>query len=232
MLRIACIDDDSKVTDLLRSYLERYGAEHDRQFDIKTFGGGWKFLEEKETFDIAFIDIDMPGIDGLSVARDLRKNEDGCMIIFLTNWAQYALDGYEVNAFDYLVKPLTYEKFGVRFKKAAVLAESRQKENIVIVSGYAKKKINIRNLFYIEVRQHKLIYHTASGLEEAWGSMRETAEKLKNFGFSLCNASFLVNLRYVTKIDGELLWVGSEKLKISRNKKRSFMDDLTSYRHI
>lgn len=229
MLRIACVDNVKEITDLMTNYLMRFGEEKDVELDAAAFQGGWAFLEAKQPFDIVFFDVDMPDLDGMSTAKELRKYDDRCIIIFLTNWAQYAINGYEVGALDFLVKPLSYSTFCLRFQRAVDAAHRNRQEDIVVTEKYGKRRIGIRDILFVETERHKLIYHTVSGPVETWEAMKPVAERLVPYGFALCNSGVLVNLRCVEKVEKNSIWVAKKELPVSRSKKKSFLDALTSY---
>ena len=101
MIRIAVVEDEEKYYRVLKGYLDRYGTESNEKIEVVWFENGAVFLEQFHSdFDIILLDIEMPVMDGLSVARDVRKADDYVIIIFITNMAQYAIHGYEVNALD------------------------------------------------------------------------------------------------------------------------------------
>ncbi len=229
MLRIACVDNEKEQTDTLTSYLERYGADTGIALEIFAFHGGWAFLESRKTFDIVFLDIDMPDLDGMSTAKELRAVDDKCLIIFVTNWAQYAINGYEVRAFDFLVKPVNYNQFSMKFRNAVAAAERNRQDEIIVTESYGKRRLSIREIYYVETDKHKLVYHTNGGNIETWGAIKDVAKRLEPFGFALCNSGFLVNLQYVEKTRGYSVWVKGDELKISRNRQKQFLDALTSY---
>ena len=116
MISIAVVEDDQEYQKQLLQYIEQYGKEQEAQYKITVFQNGMNFLDDyKGDCDLIFMDIAMPHMDGLETAAALRKRGDNTCLIFITSMAQYALKGYEVNAFDFLVKPLAYELFCIKF---------------------------------------------------------------------------------------------------------------------
>lgn len=101
MYRIAIVEDDQNAAEVLRSYLQRYEEENGEQFSVSSFANGLLFLKEQESgFDIVFMDIEMPALDGMETAKLLRRVNDISCLIFVTNMASYAIKGYEVDAID------------------------------------------------------------------------------------------------------------------------------------
>lgn len=223
MLKVALVDDDPKATELLGEYIGRYGEENGKEFFVNKYTNGLELLDGSAQYDIVFLDIDMPECDGLRVARELRKTDKECVIIFVTNIARYAIEGYSVEALDFIVKPVDYASFSFRMGRAVTAAEKRTSAQITLIVKYGKRKVSINDIRYIEVIKHKLIYHTANGDFEVWDTMAHAREKLEPYGFCLCNVCYLVNLAAVTDFEGDTVTVGGDKLKISRLKKKDFM---------
>ena len=108
-MKIAIVDDTLEDRQLLTDYLKRYQQENNLQLIVHTFSSGLDLLgENREGYDILFLDIEMPGCDGLEVTQEIRQRDSAVSIIFVTSMAQYAIDGYQVNAFDFIVKPIGY----------------------------------------------------------------------------------------------------------------------------
>ena len=109
MINIAIIEDNAADANLLRSYIDRYFAETDKSYKVEVFSDGFNFLSNYSgKCNIAFFDIEMPHIDGMQVARRLRAVDSEVSIIFVTNMAKYAINGYEVSALDFIIKPVEY----------------------------------------------------------------------------------------------------------------------------
>ena len=224
------VDDEAEQIQILTSYLERYGQEHDTGFHISEFSGGLAFLNDVRTvFDIVFMDIEMPYKNGMEAAAEMRKlNTESCLI-FVTNMAPYAVKGYEVDAIDFLVKPVSYSVFSFKLAKAITRAEKRSHTELTIRLKNGIVRFQVSDIRYVQVDQHHIFYHTANGRQEAWGSLLQAEESLKPFGFSRCSSSCLVNLRCVSKVINNEVYLGDEVITLSRGKKKQFMDDLNQY---
>ena len=229
MLRIAAVDDEAEMTLLLKNYIERYAAERGRQFVVETYSGGFELLGESKFPDIIFLDIEMPNLSGMETARAIRERDAACVIIFITNIARYAIEGYSVNALDYILKPVNYRSFAFKMRRAEEVAEKMQKNTITVTVKYGKQRIAVSDIYYVEVVRHKLTYHTADGDVEVWDSMKNAQAQLSSYGFALCNVCYLVNLRQVKAVVENEVAVGKYRLKISRQKKNDFLDALTGY---
>ena len=150
-------------------------------------------------------------------------------IIFITNMSQYAIEGYAVNALDYVLKPLSYYAFSQCLSRAVSRLERRQNRYILVSSQLSSKRINAADLLYVEVHGHTLIYHTSEEDISAGGSMKEVEESLSGLPFFRCNKCDLVNLDHVDGIRNGDAVVGSNIVQVSRAKKKAFMTALNQH---
>lgn len=229
MLTIAVVDDEEKMIRTLVGYLHQYEEENGESFWIREYQNGFDLLKEKNRPDILLLDIEMPGIDGLKLAQSVRKQDADCVIAFITNMAQYAINGYEVQARDFFVKPVNYKTFALKFKRLVDAAMQNEKKSIMVNIDYEKKRVNVSDIYYIEVKQHRLYFHTTKGVLESWGSLSKIAEDLQESGFEFCNAYLLVNLKYVSNVSKGTIEVAGEELVMSRGKAKSFLNALTEF---
>ena len=154
-------------------------------FQIREFEDGDGILENyRADYDIILMDIEMSFVNGMEAAEEIRKLDHEVVIIFITNMPQYVMDGYKVQAFDYILKPITYYAFSRTLLQAMerMAARNRQYTTIPIKNGI--QRIDIRELVYVEVMDHDLIYYTISEKYVTRGSMKEAEELLKDFHFS------------------------------------------------
>lgn len=135
-MRIAIVDDDAKERSLLKDYAERYAEEKKLDFGIVEFDSGLNFSADyAEPFDIILLDIEMPHLDGLKVAREIRKVDTAAVIIFITRMAQYAIKGYEVDALDFMLKPVTYFNLSAKLSRAMKVVPMRNVVKLDVAAG-------------------------------------------------------------------------------------------------
>ena len=230
MIKIAIVEDDKEQADLLTQYLNKYGKERQCEFGITHFDRAEKFLENcNGNFDIVFMDIELPDGNGMDVVRKMRETDKTTLVIFVTNLAQYAVKGYEVRAFDFIVKPIAYYNFTLKFSSALDSLETKKEIEIWIKTREGRIKLSASRIVYVEVVKHYLTYHTKDGNFTALGSIGNAADELKGSSFSFCNRCYLVNLKYVTQVTQTQTLVNGEWLQISRPKRADFLKDLNDY---
>ncbi len=231
MLNVAIVEDEREEAERLESFLRQYAQESEMAFHIKCFNSGLSFLDSyKSNYDLVFMDIDLPTLNGLETSRQLRKLDTEVLLIFVTNFAKFAINGYEYNATDYMLKPLKYTSFSLKLKRA-LRRYSGQKAREIMVRTSRQEEIKFSSdiVQYVEINAHALTYHTENGEYTAYGTMKQVVSQFSSEEFALCSSSYLVGLRHVTKIDGNLVYVGDKALPISRPKKKSFVEALHNY---
>lgn len=227
-MNIALVEDDAQEAEIMIKYIKRFGDENSFAFDVTRFRNAEDFLHayKHSYYSIAFMDIDLPGIGGIDAARSLRSRDDCITIVFVTKMAQYAQKGYEVNALDFIVKPIGYSEFKLKMRKAVNVASSREIKSVLVPVNSGFCRISVDKLVYVEVMGHKLKYQLVDEEIEARGTLGEVEKKLEGCGFLRCNSCYLVNSRYVNKVRGNEVEVGGHVLKISHPKRKAFVEAL------
>ena len=227
---IAMVDDSLEDVNRLKEYLERYGMETGTKNKSWYFSDAESFLESNHSrFDLVIMDIDMPGINGVDAARQLRQKGNGIVIMFVTNMPQYALAGYEVEAVDYVLKPLSYQDFALKMQKASRYVQRNRDVAITLQTADCVVSIQVSEILYVESMLHYLMYHTTQGSWKVRGSIAKAEKELSPLRFVRCNSGFLVNLRHVKSIEKEDVLIGDHRLRISRGKRMEFMNAFTRY---
>jgi DNA-binding LytR/AlgR family response regulator len=228
--RIAIVEDNQQSAELLKNYLARFSREKNQEFLIYHFSDGDEITSDYvANYDIIFLDIEMKRLDGMKAAQRIREFDSDVIIIFITNMAQYAISGYSVGALSFLLKPLPYFAFSQELSKSIERLEKRKQKSILIPTEKGFIKINTLEILYIESFRHDLKIYTLSGLREVRGTLKKMEEVLHDMHFFRCNNGYLVNLAYVSSVIDEDAYVGKYRLKISRPRKKSFMEALTQY---
>lgn len=229
MIRIALVDDEAQHKTALEKHLAAFfrGKE---AYQCVSFSDALELLDDYDfSYDIIFLDIDMKLSNGMEAAKRLRKIDGRVALIFETQLAQYAVEGYLVDAVGYLVKPIEYYTLSLVMTKAlSALQKSRQTKKIIVMEEDRKIIVDAADIRYIEVLNHMLIHHTVHGEHRDWNTLNQREKELTPFSFFRCHRCYLVNLRQVTGIDTarDQVLLGDTRLPVSRGKKAALMDAL------
>ncbi len=230
MIQIAIVEDDKNYANSLKKYILRFEQEQNTRFSIEWFEDGEDIaIEYKGHYDIILMDIEMQFMDGMSAAKKIREVDEEVIIMFITNSPQYAMQGYAVDALDYILKPINYFAFSERLTRAISRIKNHEETYITLNYRGGVQKIKVSDLYYVEIQDHDLIYHTKDGNLVIRGTMREAEEALREESFFRCNKAFLVNLYYVDGFEEGDALVAGERLLVSRSKKKEFLDALNNY---
>lgn len=220
------IDDQNTFANVVKEYEKNEGVN----FNLTIFDSAEKFLAAfKSDYDLIALDIELGKQNGIDLAREIRKKDNSVFIIFETDFAKYALDGYEVNAFDFLIKPIKYEAFKLKVGKIIQVINSTIDGDYLINTSSGVIRTNVSKILYIEVINHTLFFHLQNETIEGRGSLKECEKDLKKYDFVKCNNYLLVNLAKVKGIEKYDCLIGDEKIIISHPKKKYFQDEFMNY---
>ena len=230
MIRIAIIEDDKDQAADLEAHIRRYAQEHGSAMDVSVFYNVIVFLEKYSAdYDMVFMDIMMPMMNGMDASRMLREKDDKVMLIFVTSMRQYAIQGYEVSASDFIVKPLSYPEFSLKFTRALSKLPKRDTGDILIKTETGYAKLQPGQITYVEVRGHHCVYHTVGAEYRQYQTMKSVEEALDGQGFARCNNFLLVNLAHVDRLEGLSVWVRGEELQMSHPRRKAFSEAFAKY---
>lgn len=231
--RIAMIDDEELQIREMERVLARYNAAHpETKFVLESFLDPAPFLEKfRSDYDVVFLDISMPGISGMDVARRIRETDGEVLILFITNMAQYALESYDVHAFDFIIKPIEYDAFAMKFDRVrSELSHRLTTAEITVSFGANTSILRVREIAYVEVLNHNTVIHMTAGEEYRLRcSLGELERQLAPYHFVRCNSCYLVNLGLVKEVRGEYVTVDRYDLRISHLKRPAFLGALAEY---
>ncbi len=224
MIHIAICDDSKQERQILAALFKRYQELHATPLQIHIFQNGFSLLDaidQGKRFDITILDILMPGENGIEIARNIRASGTDTEIIFLTSSPEYAVDSYEVKAQNYLLKPVTEEKFFASID--SILAELDEKDTasfIIYTTEKQYSRIRVSSLVYGEVTHRTITLHLADQtMISAVMTFTEFQDILKAYpDFIYPHRSYAVNMnyiQYVTKSD--IILTDGQKIPLSRN---------------
>ncbi len=233
MLTIAVVDDEREHIERFKQLVARFFTEFSRygtEYNIIEFSSGEQLLENyAPRYDVIFLDIDMGGISGMKAAKLIRKVDENTAIIFVTRMARYAVEGYSVAALDFIVKPLDYPSFTIKMKRALSRIQKNKAQKIQLNIDGEIHFIDVRDILYVEVLNHFVIWHTKKGDFRIWGSLKDATDQIDDPNFCMCNRCYLVNLRHVKGLDKNTVRVGDEDLVISRYRRKEFVETLAQF---
>ena len=234
MLNITIVEDNPEAALALKENILRYGDDYSQEYGISVCRTAGKFLTSIDAggghFDLIFMDIELPDGNGMDVVRRMRESGSDAAVVFVTNLANYAVGGYEVDAIDFIVKPVTYATFKLKFKRILQKLKRGEGVRLEIKDKLGVKYIYSSDVEYIEVMNHTLVYHMSSGEDiKCTGILKSVTDKLKDEPFSLCNRCFCVNLKYVRGFDNNSVKVGNSELAVSQPKRKEFLRAVTLY---
>ena len=229
-MRVAVVEDEKEQREQLQTYITQYAQEAGMSIEVELFPSGRELLEGYSSkYDVILLDIEMPEIDGMETARQIRTQDEEVVLMFVTNLAQYAINGYGVGALDFVLKPVNYYTFSVRFARAIARARQRENGQILLNLPDCVRKINTQQIYYVEVQNRMLHYHTELGEFVLRGTMQSAEHELERYHFVRCNHWYLVNLSHVTEVRRDMVLVEGAQLEISRRNRTAFLTALTEY---
>lgn len=229
-ISVAVVEDSASAAQELERCLARFGEQNGHTFSVSRFDNAGSFLRGYQPrYDIIFMDIKMPGIDGMSAAEQLRQVDQVTMLIFVTSMVQYAVQGYDVNAFDFIVKPVNPTAFGMKMNRAMRALKLNRGSELVLNTAGGAQVLSSSAVQYIEVMDHDLTYHTEQGVFSVRGRLSAVEQKLPAASFFRCSISYLINLRYVTQFTGDQVCVAGQWLRVSRSKKKELAAAMAAY---
>lgn len=229
MLRIAIVEDESAYAKTLMAHCSRYGAEKNEEIHPIHFGNPVQFLEKyRGEYDVVLMDIRMPMMDGMECAKRLRDKDDHVLLCFVTNMAQYAIRGYEVGAFDFVIKPVSYGEFAMKLDRVMRLLKKRESAAVLITSRNTVKRVDVRDLYYVEVYNHNLVYHTREGDFESYGKLASLEEDERFRGFLKVSPSHLVNCAHISSVQEDAVMVNGVLLPISRRRRKECLEKMAA----
>lgn len=230
-MKIAVIDDEPQIRTQLQQYLRRYSTQRGIRIDVETFERADVLLKcYQAQYNMILMDICMEGSNGMEAAAKLRQVDSNVVLMFITNMAQYAVKGYEVEALDFILKPVSYETFAFKMDRAVAFVRRQQPQSILLRSGTDGYRVNISEVLYFEVLRHTIICHCTGGELSLRYTLRALEQQVEGMSFSKCNQCYLVNLAHVRAVKGFLLTLtDGSTLQISRSRKSGFFQDYTRY---
>lgn len=220
--KIAICDDIQEEIDIVEKYLKKILEDKKLTSDIHRFNSSEELLsEEISDFDLFILDVEMGKINGMDAAKEIRRRGIKSEIVFVTGFIEYIQEGYKVNAYRYILKPLKFDDIKECMDGCIEEMLNRKKRFIVISYKGAIEKINLDDINYIDVIKKSITVHTKErNISYSGNSIEKLEEELSKQRFFRCHKSYLVNMMKIEKIEKESLYVAGETIPLSRHRAR------------
>ena len=232
MHNIAICEDDDKCTELLRDHLSRFYEAGTDAYRLTRYSRGDMFLRDMKAhvYDIVFFDVEMPGADGISVAKKLRETDKRVVIIFTTAHAQPVFSSFAAEPLHYLLKPLKYDDFKSAMQRAIEKLDQDNSDCILLSFNNAAFKIPLSQIVYFESQGRTVVVHLIDRQHAFYIKLDEIEKRLENKTFIRSHQSYFVNINFIRKIDkNNMILSTGQRLDISRSKLKATKDVFMSY---
>ena len=232
MYRILIIEDSSEAERVLHGHIDRYASEANIECSVTWKTSAFDLAGGDEAhYNLIFLDIELPGIDGMEAARAMREHDPETPIIFVTNLAQYAVHGYAVDALDFVVKPVTYYDFKLRMEKAIRKIGRTSQRSLRIASDNGFRVVSVADIEYIDITNHDLAVHLSNGEVP---TMRATLSKieaeLEGTTFVRVSNNCLANMTHIKEIKGtDICMAGGDTIYFSRSRKKPALETIARF---
>lgn len=218
-MKIAICDDEVLQLQLLNNYVERWANEEDINYSIELFQSAESFhfqWLEDFSYDLILLDIEMGELNGIELSKLIREKDNEIQIIFITALTDYIHEGYDVDAINYLIKPISEEKLKETLNKAIGRKEVKSK-SIFIESDGMTYRANEGSIMYMEIKNHQLYIYKKDQVITTRKSLKEMEGTLSKDEFIKPHRSYIVALRYIKKIDSkQIILKDNSMIPISR----------------
>lgn len=229
-MQITICDDEKKIRELLGSRVQKLYPSAELAF----YETGEALLAQAAQPDILFLDIQMPGRDGMEIARLLRKKWKDTILIFVTGIEEYVFQAFDVGAFHYIVKPLDDEKLKTVLENAVKQYEEKtqnskaEKKYIMVQTGGIHTKVFVDDIVYAEVFNRKIIIHKLDGELEFYGKLSDL-EKLLGEDFFRPHRAYLINMGYVESYDAGNIYLEKGQVLMAKQNYKKFVESYMQY---
>jgi DNA-binding LytR/AlgR family response regulator len=231
MIRIAIVEDQMVDQKRMKEYVELYFRGREEEPEIFIYEDGDVFLDEYPApLDLILMDIEMQRMDGLKAAHRLRAFDPRVQLLFVTNLVKFALEGYAVDAADFIVKPVRYPVFCSSMDRVMRKIRADSPRFLVTQQGKETVYCPVQEITYIESLNKKTIIHQKGGAEVlSQEALYALEEKLQQEPFFRCHNAFLVNFRHIRTMHSSEVIVNDVAIPVSKYRKKEFLQALANY---
>ena len=230
MIRIAICDDEKHMSDHIRSMVLNFFRKKNREISLRMFSGGEELLSYNGQIDILFLDIQMKGMDGMETARKLRADQFRGFLVFITVLKEMVFQSFEVQAYDYLVKPVDKKQFEKTMERLYASMQNAREDSLLVQKGYEGRIIPKDEIVFCEVIDRKIYLNLASGDVVDYYERIENLEAKLDKHFYRCHRSYLINLKHLKGYkNGTACMDNGKKIPVSRLRSKEFSGVVLQY---
>lgn len=224
MIKFAVCDDEPFMIDEISTFIAKYMNDNPMiSYHISHFQNGQSLLESHNDFDLTFLDIQMEQPDGMITAKRLRQQGNRSLLVFVTVLKECVFDAFEVQAYDYLIKPLDNNHFKRTMDRAMEYLKQKMSKNLVVKRSNSCEVISLSKIIYFEVIGRKIFIHQNNGTVIDYYDRLNELEKQVDKRFFRCHRSYLVNLDYVHSYSlGQIILPQGNIVPVSRLREKDF----------
>ena len=230
MIHIAICDDEKHMSDHIRAMASDFFRKKNSEIRLRTFLSGEDLLNYDGQIDILFLDIQMDGMDGLETARKLRAGKFRGVLIFITVLKEMVFQSFEVQAYDYLVKPVDEKQFGKTMERLYASMQNASEDSLLVQKGYEGRIIREDEIVFCEVIDRKIYLNLVSGEVVDYYERIENLETKLGSHFFRCHRSYLINLKHLKGYkNGTACMDNGKEVPVSRLRSREFSGVVLQY---
>lgn len=230
MVHIAVCDDEAYMSDQIQKMASDFFRSKNVETAILQFSSGTELLKYKKPIDILFLDIQMEDLDGMETARKLRKRKFQGFLIFITVLKELVFESFEVQAYDYLVKPVEEKQFQKTMERLFDSMKQAGEANLLIQKGYESHIISLEEIVFCEIIDRKIYLHLASSGVIDYYDRIEHLEARLGSSFFRCHRSYLINLKHLKSYKNGIAYMeGGKEIPVSRLRSREFSSVILQY---
>lgn len=230
MIRVAVCDDEKYMAGAVKKMAADFFRAQNIETVIEVFLSGKELLKYEKTVDILFLDIQMKGTDGMETARILRRRGFKGYLIFITVLRETVFEAFEVQAYDYLVKPIEQSRFQKTMERVLASMQSAGEANLLVQRGYESRLVPFDEIIFCEIIDRKVYLHLTSFEIVDYYDRIENLETKLDGRFFRCHRSFLINLQYLRSYKNQTAYMeGGKQIPVSRLRSKEFSGVILRY---
>ncbi len=230
MIYIAICDDEKHMSAHIRSCVSDFFRKKNRETSLRMFSSGEELLSYNGQIDILFLDIQMKGMDGMETARKLRADQFRGFLVFITVLKEMVFQSFEVQAYDYLVKPVDKKQFEKTMERLYASMQNASEDSLLVQKGYEGRIIPKDEIVFCEVIDRKIYLNLASGDVVDYYERIENLEAKLDKHFYRCHRSYLINLKHLKGYkNGTACMDNGKKIPVSRLRSKEFSGVVLQY---